>query len=104
MKQINLKQATEMALAPAGRLADEIKYCQGDWIQAHARQIADIECKRSDKTYFGHWPKGWKAEMKADAKVNAEENLLKRFLRDECIQIDGAYWLTSITMIESMVA
>lgn len=104
MKQISLKQATEMALAPAGRLADEIKCCQADWIQAHARQIADIECRRSGKTYFGEWPKGWKAAMKAEAQVYAKQNLVRIFLRNECIQIDGAYWLTSITLIESMVA
>ena len=104
MKQITITQATKLALSHPYRLSDEIKCCQADWIQAHARQIADIECKRSSKTYYGEWPKGWKAAMKAEANVNAEENLLKRFLRDECIQIDGAYWLTSITMIESMVA
>jgi hypothetical protein len=104
MKQITIKQATEMALAPPYRLSDEIKCCQADWIQAHARKIAEVECGRIDKTYFGEWPRGWKSMMKAEAKVNAEQNLLRRFLVDECVLIDGAYWLTSITMIESMVA
>ena len=42
--------------------------------------------------------------MKAESKVFAEQNLLKAFLRDECLYVDGVYWLMSLTLIESMVA
>jgi hypothetical protein len=104
MKQITIIEATKLALAPAGRLAHEIKHCQADWIKANAYHIADIECGRSPKNYYGEWPKGWKAMMKAESKVFAEQNLLKAFLRDECLYVDGVYWLMSLTLIESMVA
>lgn len=102
MKQITLKQAEHLAFENTVRLNDEIKYCQADWIRDNARFIADIECKRCDKTLFGEWPKGWKAEMLRASKETARKALLDRFLRDECKQLDGAIWLGNWQMIEQM--
>jgi hypothetical protein len=102
MKQISLKQAQELATRDAYKLKAEIEYCQEDWIKEHARYIADIETKRIDKTYYGEWPKGWKHEMKRAAVEKAKQDLLTRFLRNECKQLDGAIWLGNWQMIKEL--
>ncbi len=102
MKQISLKQAKHLAFANCVRLNDEIKYCQVDWIRDNARFIADIECKRCDKTFYGDWPKGWKVEMVRASTEAARTAILERFLRDECKQLDGAIWLGNMQMILEM--
>ena len=84
------------------KLKYEIQYCQQDWIIANARFIADIETKRSDKTLFGEWPKGWKAQMLKDSAEAAKDALLSRFLRDECTQLDGAIWLGNWQLIQEL--
>ena len=101
MKQITKQQAESLAFAN-GALEYETKLCQGDWIRKNADRIADIETKRCDKTLWGTFPDGWKKQMAKGAKMMAKENLLERFLRDECKQLDGAIWLGNITMIEQM--
>lgn len=102
MKQITLAQARALALENKQRLYDEIKYCQADWVRDHGRHIADIETKRADKTYFGEFPKGWKSEMLRASKETAEANLLARFLRDECKQLDGAIWCGNWQIIQRL--
>jgi hypothetical protein len=102
MKQITSKQAENLALKDDNKLKCEIKYCQQDWIIKNARFIADIETKRSDKTLFGEWPKGWKAQMVKDSVEIAKAALLSRFLRDECKQLDGAIWLGNWQMIQDL--
>lgn len=97
-----MKQAERLALANTTRLNDEVKYCQSDWIRANATYIADIEAKRCDKTLYGEWPKGWRAEMLRASKETATKALVDRFLRDECKLLDGAIWLGNWQMIESM--
>ena len=101
MKQITIKQAESLAFA-GGSLEYETKLCQGDWIRVNADRIADIEMKRCDKTLWGTFPNGWKKQMVKGAKMMAKKNLLERFLRDECEQLDGAIWLGNITMIEQI--
>lgn len=103
MKQITLKQAESLAFA-GGALDYEIKLCQGDWIRSNADRIADIELKRSDKTLWGTFPSGWKKQMVKGAIIMARKNLLERFLRDECKQLDGAIWLCNWQMIQSLEA
>ena len=105
MKQISLEQAQQLATREIYKLKVEIEYCQADWISENSRVIADIECKRTNKTYWGEWPKGWKNEMKRAANEKARRDLLNRFLRDECRQLDGAIWLNNwqlITEIEQL--
>jgi len=102
MKQITSKQAEKLALMDDNKLKYEIKYEQQDWIIKNARFIADIETKRSDKTLFGEWPKGWKAQMVKDSAEAAKATLLSRFLRDECKQLDGAIWLGNWQMIQDL--
>jgi hypothetical protein len=102
MKQITLKQAEALALADEYRLRYETQYCQEDWIKANARYIADIEMKRCDKTAYGQFPKGWKAEMKRAATEKSRADILARFLRDECKQLNGAIWLGNWQMIQEM--
>lgn len=102
MKQITATQAKALALSNEMRLRDETRYCQADWIRENASRIADIEAKRSDKTLYGEWPKGWKSEMLRTSKETAEKNLLDRFLRDECKLLDGAIWLGNWDLIQQM--
>ena len=101
MKQITTKQAEDLACAN-GALRLEIEYCQADWIKDNARIIADIECKRTDKTYFGTLPKGWKAAMKDVSAKRAKDDLVKRFLSRECKELDGAIWLGNWQMIQNL--
>jgi hypothetical protein len=102
MKQITSKQAENLALKDEIKLKYEIKYSQHDWIIENASYIADIETKRSDKTLFGEWPKGWKAQMVKDSAEAAKAALLSRFLRDECKLLDGAIWLGNWQMIQDL--
>lgn len=102
MKQISMKQAQELATREAYKLKTEIEYCQADWISENSRTIADIELKRTNKTYYGEWPKGWKHEMKRAAIEKAKQDLLSRFLRDECKQLDGAIWLGNWQLIQEL--
>lgn len=101
MKQITKKQAEDLA-CQNGALRLEIEYCQADWIKDNARVIADIECKRTDKTYFGSWPKGWKAAMKAESAERALHDLTERFLKRECKELNGAIWLGNWQMIQNL--
>lgn len=102
MKQITQVQAESLAFANESKLRWEIQYCQEDWIRENARYIADIECKRADKTLYGQWPKGWKAQMVKDSAESAKANLLAAFLRDECRLIDEAIWLGNWQMIQKI--
>jgi hypothetical protein len=102
MKQITIAQAEHLALANKIRLRDEINWQQMDWIRENARYIADITMKRTNKTLCGEWPKGWKSEMIRMSSERAKTDLLARFLRDECKQLDGAIWLGNMQMIEQM--
>lgn len=102
MKQISIETAEKLAIQDKTKLKHEIKYEQQDWIVKNARFIADIETKRADKTLFGEWLKGWKAQMVKDSTENAKAALLFRFLRDECKQLDGAIWLGNWQMIQEL--
>jgi len=104
MKQISIAQAKILAWSDIPKLQQEEKYCQGDWIKLNARHIADVECGRVTKCFFGTWPKGWKAAMKSEAKTLAKENRLAEFIRDECRYIDGAIWLANLSLIERLVS
>jgi hypothetical protein len=103
MKQITMKQAEDLA-CQNGELELEMSFCQDDWIKDNSRTIADIECKRIDKTYFGNWPKGWKHQMKEESAERAKHDLLKRFLKRECKELDGAIWLGNWKMIQNLEA
>lgn len=102
MKQITTKQAESLACADAHTLKQEIQYCQADWIRDNARYIADIETKRTDKTFYGTWPKGWRAAMKADSIVRARLGLTTCFINSECFQLDGAIWLGNFQLINQL--
>ena len=104
MKQISISQAKSLAFSATLKRTAEIKYCQSDWIKENAHYIADVECGRVDKTFYGTWPKGWKAAMKTESKARAEEIILKAFISDECKYLDGVIWLGNITLIERMAA
>ena len=102
MKQISPKTAEKLALQDETKLKYEMQYEQHDWIVKNAKYIADIETKRCDKTLFGEWPKGWKAQMLKDSAETAKAALLSRFLRDECNQLDGVIWLGNWQMIKEL--
>lgn len=102
MKQITLDQAKAIAFSDQYRMNLETQYCQQDWIKNNARYIADIELKRCDKTAYGQFPKGWKAEMKRASEEMAKADILARFLREQCKQLDGAIWLGNWQMIEQL--
>jgi hypothetical protein len=96
-----MKQVEALACS-RGKVESETRYCQADWIRDNARYIADIETRRTERTLYGEWSKGWKAEMLRASKENAKSLLIERFLRDECKQLDGAIWLGNIQIIEQM--
>ena len=100
MTQITLEQAEKLAIK--NNLKSEIEYCQIDWIKENARHIAMIETKKADKTLYGDWPKGWRHEMKVQSEKRARQDLLARFLRDECKEIDGAIWLGNWQIIQEL--
>lgn len=102
MKQISMKTAEKLSSRDENSLKYETQYHQQEWIITNARYIADIETKRADKTLFGEWPKGWKAQMLKDSAETAKKALLFRFLRDECKELDGAIWLGSWEIIREM--
>jgi len=102
MKQITIKQAEILACADNRTLKLEIEYCQADWIRHNARQIADIESKRTDKTFFGTWPKGWRNAMKVESVKQAKDDLMKRFIAKECLQLDGVLWLGNLFFIAEL--
>ena len=102
MKQITTKQAQDLACTDPYVVAIEIQYCQADWIRDNSRHIADIECKRTDKTFYGTWPKGWKFAMKSESEKRAKSDLLDRFLNRECFQLDGAIWLGNFQLINQL--
>jgi hypothetical protein len=102
MKQITTMQAEALACAEAYVVKNEIEYCQADWIIANARYIADIECKRIDKTFYGTWPKGWKVAMKAESTAKAKADLTARFIARQCFKLDGVLWLGNLKLIEKL--
>lgn len=102
MKQISPKTAEKLALRDDLKLKQETQYCQTEWVEANARYIADIETKRVDKTLFGEWPKGWRAEMLRASIEKAKSDIVSRFLRDECKQLDGAIWLGNWQMLKEL--
>jgi len=102
MKQISMETARKLALQNELKLRLEIEYEQDGWISTNSKYIADIETKRCDKTLFGEWPKGWKAQMLKDSSEAAKAALLSRFLRDECKLLDGAIWLGNWQMIQEL--
>ena len=101
MKQITIKEVESISCTQSA-LETETRYAQAEWIQANARYIADIETKRTDKTLFGAWPKGWKHEMLRASKDNAKKALIERFLARECKQLDGAIWLGNWQIINQL--
>lgn len=101
MKQITRKQAEKLALS-SDRFEFEFQCCQAEWIQQNARAIADIETKRRDKTNFGEFPKGWKAEMLRASKERAIREIVERFIREHCKVLDGAIWLGSWQHIQEL--
>lgn len=101
MKQISMKQVEQLAMS-GDRLEIETRCCQTEWIQENARIIAEIETKRRDKTGFGEFPKGWKAEMLRASKDRAKRLIVDRFIRDNCKVIDGAIWLGSWQHIQEL--
>lgn len=94
MKQISFSEISKLALESKSNLAQEIKYCQEDWIKAKAVTIAGILTMRIDKTFYGEWPKGWKAQMKKEAEAQAKQNLISRFIETNCRMIDKVWWLS----------
>jgi len=101
MKQISTKTAQTLADREL-HIKSEIRFCQSDWIKFNADRIADIECGRADKTYYGEYPKGWKVAMKADATTAAQGRTLRQFLETRCTVIDGAIWLNDWQLINQL--
>lgn len=102
MKQITHREAEKLALADPRNLKFEIECCQAEWIAKNSRHIAEIETKRTDKTYWGEYPKGWKSAMLKDSKEKAKSDILRRFLANKCREIDGVLWLNDWQMICEM--
>ena len=103
MKQISRKAAEALALknAARGALAREEEFFASQWLKENARHVAAIETGRVDKTFFGEFPKGWRAAMKADAKTKAREYIVESFIREKCASIDDALWLNDWQLIEA---
>jgi hypothetical protein len=102
MKQITRNQLEKMALADKREVERWTEYSAADWLKENARHVAGIETGRMDKTLYGEWPKGWKAEMKRAASEKARADLIERFRREHVFELDGALWLRSMDLIEAM--
>jgi hypothetical protein len=102
MKQITAKQIEALALADAREVKRWTEYAAADWIIANARHLAEIEFGRVTKTFFGEWPKGWRHEMKREAKEKAKADLIERFKRQNIKEIDGALWLNNHQIISQL--
>jgi len=101
MKQISKRKAQDLADREL-HLKTEIRFCESDWIKQNACRIADIECGRADKTYYGEYPKGWKTTMKAEAVRNAQKRTLRQFIESRCCVIDGRIWLNDWQLINEL--
>ena len=93
MKQISQATAERLATRKKSDVTTETRYAIEDWLTANARYVADIETGRANKTLYGDWPKGWKAQMLSDAKTTAKARLVERFIWDHCKVLDGVIWL-----------
>lgn len=102
MKQITTKQLETLALADKAEVARWEEYSIRDWIVENAQFIGWIETKKADKTLFGEWPKGWKAEMKRAAKEKARLDLIAKFKRQNILEMDGALWLNNLDLINQI--
>ena len=104
MKQITVKQLEKLALADTREIERWTEYSAIDWIKDNAQHITWIETGKADKTLFGEWPKGWKAEMKRAAKEKAKSDLIDKFKRHHIMEMDGALWLNSWEHIQKLAA
>jgi hypothetical protein len=104
MKQISKSTAEKLAMRNKSDVARETRYAIVDWLTANAHTIADVETGRANKTLYGEWPKGWKAQMMQDAKETAKMRLVERFLADHCKVLDGVIWLGDWQMINEIAA
>jgi hypothetical protein len=95
MQQISYEKARQIALSDKKKVRYYVRYFEADWLKEQALNVADIECKRMNKTFFGEWPKGWKAEMKRWAMEATENHFVRRWIQDHCREIDGALWVAS---------
>lgn len=102
MKQITHTKALELATSCTYTLKFEIECCEAEWIRGNAREIAEIEMHRRDKTNCGEWLKGWKHEMKRAAREKAKHDLKLRFIARKCQEIDGTLWLNDWQLICEM--
>lgn len=102
MKQISQKQLETLALADKAEVARWEEYVAMDWVAANSKYIVWIETKKADKTLFGEWPKGWKAEMKRAAKERARFDLIAKFKRQNILEMDGVLWLNNIELINQL--
>lgn len=102
MKQITRAQAEALATSDEYKLDFETKFYQSQWIKENSMVIADIECKRCPRDYYGTWPKGWKAQMRKEAKEKARKYLIDRFMRDKCFELDGAIWLNDWQLVTEL--
>ena len=103
MKQISPKIAEALAIkgATPGEISREEEFFASQWLKENARHVAAIETGRVDKTYFGEFPKGWRAAMKSQARAKAREYIVEEFIREKCALIDGALWLNDWQLIET---
>jgi hypothetical protein len=102
MKQITTKQLQSLALADKAEVKRWTEYSITDWIAANAQHIGWIETGRADKTLFGEWPKGWKAEMKRASAEKARLDLIEKFKRQHILEMDGALWLNNWELINEL--
>jgi hypothetical protein len=102
MKQISQKQMEAMALADKRGYEQALEWCIVDWLRKNAEYVAAIETGRSNKTLYGEWPKGWKAEMMREAKVAARAAVVSKFKLAHILELDGALWLRDWQMIDTL--
>lgn len=103
MKQISEKTLRSLALADKSDVARWTEWETADWIKENSEWIAKIEISKTvDKTLFGEWPKGWKAEAKRAGRERAEKALIEKFTRDNVKVLDGAFWLNNYHLIDQL--
>ena len=71
------------------------------WITEFSGQIARANMPNSapfEKNYCGDWPKGWRKAMLDGAKAQ----LIERYIKRECREIDGVIWTGNLGDIEML--
>lgn len=92
MKQITYAEARKFALSENMRLEIMLQFKLQAWMLDNAASVVSVELKKSPKTMYGEWPKGWAATMFSSCKKAAKDQVTQEWIARNCKVIDGAIY------------